>query len=63
MKGTTFAGEFKGVTTELIINYSIPSIQMFEHHGFKMANVIFTKVEFVENMCGICVRVRLQLDL
>jgi hypothetical protein len=53
----------KEVTTELMINFSIPSIQVFRHGGFKIAKVIFTKVEFVENMCQICVRVRLQLDL
>ena len=55
--------EVKGVAAELMINGSSPSIQRFVHDDFKMAKVIFAKVEFVENMCRICVRVRLQLDL
>jgi hypothetical protein len=46
-----------------MVNGSSPGTQMFVHDGSKMAKNIFTKVEFVENMCRICVRIRLQLDL
>jgi hypothetical protein len=54
--------EVKKEAAELIINGSSLGIQMFVHDNFKMAKVIFAKVEFIE-ICVECVRVVLQLDL
>jgi hypothetical protein len=44
----------KGVAVELMINGSSPDTQMFVHDSFKMAKVIFAKVEIVV-ICGECV--------
>jgi hypothetical protein len=49
----------KGVAAKLMINGSSSGTRMFMHGGFMMVKDIFTKVEFVENICQICVRVRL----
>ena len=40
--------EVKEVAAELMINGSSPGTQMFEHDSFKIAKVIFAKVEIVE---------------
>jgi hypothetical protein len=40
--------EVKGVVAELIINGSSSAIQIFVHSRFKMAKVMFVKVEIFE---------------
>ena len=42
--------EVKRVAVELMVNYSSPGTRKLGHDSFKMAEVIFVKVEFV----GIC---------